>query len=308
MISKILIAATFVVPSVHLCAQAPTGTSAGLPVPEALAELIRVSPWPHIGSPPAETGTGEWQQGGRLLAEAIETLKQSWTGEVAATPQDLRSQVGQYEGLLKTVTVSGGYGNLILADCLRRLSITLLTDYLLTHPAEHDVVAEILASDRVRLLDSPALRDTLSDELKLQPLTGQWRLSEKRADLEAVFSADGSTYQNELGRMLLGRPTVSKMMAKRDVKGLLIRLVEDESTDRVSLAGFAEFLNQGGRLEDVHLDNIRPFLDVMEKEQRRFQFPSMGINMLRVEQLDLLLQNFNRRGGRAAPFAVIIGQ
>jgi hypothetical protein len=238
----------------------------------------------------------------------LETLKRSWTGEAPANPSDLRLRVGEYEDLLKIAMSSGGYGNLVLADCLRRLSITLLSDYLLARPAEHSVVAGILAARRVRLLDASALREMLTEELNLQPLDGQWRLSEKKGDLEEVFGASGSTYRDAIGRMLLGRPTVSSMMTRRDINGLLIRLMEDESAERVSLAGFAEFLNQGGRFEDIRLDDVRPFLQVMEKERRRFQFPPMGINMLRVEQLDLMLRSFQARGGKAAPFAAVIGQ
>jgi hypothetical protein len=186
----------------------------------------------------------EWRQESGFLAEALETVKQSWTGELAASPSDLRLRVGQYEDLLRNVALSGGYGNLVLADCLRRLSLTLLTDYLLTYPTEHEAVTSILAMDRVRLLDSPAVRNLLGDELKFQPPAGQSRLSEKREDLDLAFRKDGSTYRKEIGRMLLSRPTISHLTTRPDVSGLLLRLIEDEAEERVILAGFAEFLKR----------------------------------------------------------------
>jgi hypothetical protein len=146
----------------------------------------------------------------------------------------------------------------------------------------------------------------LRDELGIQPPAGGWRLSAKREDLERVFHSAGSNFQDQMGRMLIGRPTVSTLTASRDVNGLLVRLIEDEAAERVTLAGFAEFLSKGGGFDDIRIDDVRPFLRVMKADRRRFQFAPLGINMLGAEQLDLMLRSFKARQGKAVPFAAVI--
>jgi hypothetical protein len=306
---KISLVTVLVVLASDLGAQ--TGEPFVIPkLPATIVELSRISPWPRIGSPPVEADSpsaGEaWGRERLLLAQALDTISRSWPGERPVSPSDLRIRVGEYEELLKTVTTSGGYGNLVLADCLRRLGLALLSDYLLTFPGDHSVVAEILAMDRVRLLDAPSLHNLLNDELKLQTPPGGWRLSQRRESLEIVFRSGASTYRNEIGRLLVDRPTLSKLTARRDVNGLLVRLIEDEAEEKVVIAGFAEFLKQGGHFEDLRADDVRPFLQVMEGERRRFQFSPLGINMLRGEHLDQMLRQFQSRSGKPARFDAIV--
>src|SRR5580658_3044523 len=141
--------------------QAVTGAPSSTQQPISLSAIGRGASWRHIGAPPSPGSPAaraeNWGAERASFHEAFRVIKESWTGEAVDAPGELRSKVGQYEDLIRTVTDSGGYGNLVLADTLRRLSITLLTNYLLTYPAEHAAVADILAADRVRLLDSPAV-------------------------------------------------------------------------------------------------------------------------------------------------------
>jgi len=104
--------------------------------------------WPHIGSPPAEAGpsprAAEWRQEAAKFAQSFEAIKQSWSGEEVLSAGDLQFRVQQYEDLVQTISGSRGYGNVLLADCLRRLSLTLLIEYALAHPSENEAIAEIL--------------------------------------------------------------------------------------------------------------------------------------------------------------------
>ena len=102
-------------------------------------------PWPHIGSPPSPEASAarvnEWQVEVAPLRKALANIEEGWTGEAIENPEDLRFKVGRYEDAVRTLTDAGGYGNLVLADTLRRLSFALLARYLVTHPGEHAVVA-----------------------------------------------------------------------------------------------------------------------------------------------------------------------
>ncbi|SPF54455.1 hypothetical protein SBA4_640016 [Candidatus Sulfopaludibacter sp. SbA4] len=215
---------------------------------------------------------------------------------------DLQFRVQQYEDLVQTISGSRGYGNVLLADCLRRLSLTLLIEYALAHPSENEAIAEILKPGRTRLLDSPAVGTMLAEELNLVPPREAWHLSKSREEIEQVFRATGSTYAKENGRILLGLPSTSTLANRRDVYGVLLRVLESDMLECVHLPGLIEFRRLGGRLEDLDPNDIRPYWRVMERDMRRFQFPPFGINMLRPGHLGSLVQGFDPHGKKLNTF------
>jgi len=147
----------------------------------SISSMGRGASWPHIGAPPSPgshaSRAEQWRAESASFHEAFGVIKGSWTGEAVDTPSELRSKVGQYEDLIRTVTDSGGYGNVVLADTLRRLSSGLLGRYVTSHPSDYAVVGEILETNRIRLLDSPAVGGMLMEELELAPPSGKWHLS-----------------------------------------------------------------------------------------------------------------------------------
>ncbi len=52
----------------------------------------------------------------------------------------------------------------------------------------------------------------------------------------------------------------------------------------------------GGRLEELDPNDIQPYWRVMERDMRKFQFPPLGIDMLRPEHLGSLVQGFDPHG------------
>jgi hypothetical protein len=269
-----------------------------------LAELSR-SPWRHIGAPapaPAVAGqTAATPEEIRKFAEAFAAIKGNWTGEEILSQNDLDFKVRQSEDLLVTVAHSAGYGNVLLADCLRRLSQTRLIEYALGHPAESEALAAMLRR-RGRLLDSPVVASMLAEELKLDPPNNTWHLVDSREEIETVFQATGSPLRQENRRLLFGLPNTSDLMKKRDVPGLLLRLMESDSIECVHLPGLIEFQRLGGRLEDLRPNSVKPYLSVMEREMRRFQFAPIGINMLRQEHLTSLQAGFDPQGRKLNRF------
>lgn len=273
--------------------------------PATLAQVNHL-PWPHIGSPPRDGAPpaelSRWRQEAATFEQAFGAIRGSWTGEGATSADELRARVRQYEDFVRTVAGSPGYGNALLADCLRRLSLTLTVEYALGHPAENETIGEILKSDRVALLDCDAVHGMLSEELKLVPPPGGWRLADNWQHWESVFQESGTTIRKETGRMILAIPDTSALVAKCDVYSVLIRIMETEAVERMELAGLVEFRRLGGRLEDLQPNDVGPFLRVMEGESRKFHFAPTGDHMLGQQHLANLMKRFNPHGERGAAF------
>jgi len=297
---KVLLAAALTLVSGRTEAQETAGVA-----PATLTQINHL-PWPRIGSPPAEGGrpadASQWRQEAAAFGHAFEAIRGSWTGEEVMSIADLRGRVRQYEDLIATVTGSPGYGNALLADCLRRLSLTLMVEYALGHPAENDAIGELLRTDRVRLLDCDTVQGMLSEELKIDRPPGGWRIVESRQQFDSLFQGGGTTYGKEMRRVFWAVPGTSALINKRDVYALLIRIVETETLERVELSGLIEFRRLGGRLEDLDGNDVRPFLRVMEHDRRRFQFLPAGINMLRQEHLGQLRDEFDPQGKKVNGF------
>jgi hypothetical protein len=198
-----ILAAGILLLSSHIAnAQEPPNS---LTSPLALYDIGRALTWSHIGSPPSQRNPAaraeEWRRESASYRKAFDIIRSSWTGEDAKKPDDLRFKVRQYEDLVRTATESGGYGNILLADCLRRLSLALPVRYGLAHPSEYAAVGNILEQERVRLLDCGAIGDMLMEELRLAPPSGGWHLAESREELDLIFRSDGSSLTNEAGRV-----------------------------------------------------------------------------------------------------------
>jgi hypothetical protein len=268
--------------------------------PESLSQINHL-PWPHIGAPPPDgapqADLDRWRRESATFAEAFDAIKGSWTGDEVRTADDLRARVWQYEDLVRSVAGSGGYGNALLADCLRRLSLTLLVEYELGHPTENQVVGELLRSGRANLLDSAAVEGLLSEEFKLTPPLGGWKLVENRAQLDSIYRSQGTTYLRSTERMLLVPPTTSALMKQRDVCTLLFRMIATEGVERVNLPGLVEFHKLGGRPEDLANPNdTSAYLRLMGREMYRFKFPPLGITALSPTALVVLQEQFDPHG------------
>ena len=275
--------------------------------PRGTLSEVNHLPWPHIGSPRAagapSAEVDQWRREAAAFGSAFEAIKGSWTGEDAGSADELRARVRQYEDLVRTVTSSPGYGNALLADCLRRLSLTLTVEFALAHPAENEAIGEILKSDRAALLDSIAVHGMLSEELKLPPPPGGWRLTDSRQDLDSVFQCNGTTYRKEMDRVFWSVPGTSALVTKCDVYALLFRIIGTEAVERVGLSGLVEFRRLGGRLEDLDPNDARTFMRVMERDMRKFRFPPAGISMLGGQHLLQLKEDFDPHGKRGGAFA-----
>jgi hypothetical protein len=207
--------------------------------PLTLDDISHRGSWPHIGSPPGENvetpRRQAWPVERGAFYSALGALRLAWTGKIPGAFDELRFQVNQYEDFVLTVTSSGGYGNLVLADSGRRLSLLVTSYFAVLHPSDRPEIAQLLGGRRVRLLECPATIDMIRQELNIAPPPGGWRISERRADLESILRSNGSTVAKEAGRLLISPPGPEKLLAKRDVNLLLMRLAYDEELELSTL-------------------------------------------------------------------------
>ncbi len=275
------------------------------PQANGIADIGHTSNWPHIGAPPPagapSSRLAAWRAESAAYSEAFDSIKRSWTG-FAASPDDLRFKVQQYEDLIRTFTESGGYGNLILADIARRLSDALLSQWAVVHVQESGVARDLMEKDRVHLLDCRASGDMVTEESGVAPPPGGWRLSD-RAGVEVAFRASHSDLNNETDRMLLGGSTHPRLMTKRDVNGLIYMLIAEEVTDRMSLPTLLEFERLGG--DPANMSN---WVSVMRNQQHTFPFPLLGEQggLAAGAHVAALIQRARAWEGRQVPFSAIV--
>jgi hypothetical protein len=275
------------------------------PQPKSLFEMSRASSWSRIGAPPSQTTPAvrktEWAHELAIFNKGLDIIRQSWTGKGLDKPEDLSFQVGQYEDVIHTVTESGGYGNLVLADSLRRLSLGLLTRYLITHPTEYNTMNELLSASRVLMLGCPGTSNMITEELKLSPRSGSWHLSENDRELDAILRAAGSTAINEAGRGLLNQVGPSSLISEPDISGLLYRLSADEWLERVLLPCIVEFLRRGGSL-----DNLDAFDTIMRDQLETLRRPPFG-DTVGPANIKALVRSVRKWHGEPIPFAEVVG-
>ena len=241
----------------------------------------------------------QWRGEIASFMKALDSIEEGWTGEVIENPEDLRFKIGRYEDAVSTVTPAGGYGNLVLADTLRRLSFGLLSRYLVTHPSEYAAVADILGSDRVNLLECVAIGDMISEELKLVPSSGAWRFASSREEAELVYTADGTTRSDQGRRSFFGTGAPTSMVARRDVSGLLTRLIDDAYIDKV-LRAFVAFLSRGGTIEE-----IASFSRLMADQRDKLRFAPTGAS-ISASNIGGLISMVRIWDGKPIPFSQLV--
>jgi hypothetical protein len=183
-------------------------------------DLSHLNGWQHLGSPPQPRSSPlrieQWHRDGAQIRGALRSLRAGWSEELPQSSSEFRARVWQLEDVSRSVSDAGGYGNLLLAEAARRLSLALVAGYAVRHGADHEVVGDLLStSRRVRLLDCPAVSEMLKDELELTPPSGGWRLSESWDHLKVVLAADGSTPRDLGFARMLRKPGLTSLLEKR---------------------------------------------------------------------------------------------
>lgn len=266
------------------------------------ADLERLLVWPHIGAPPPHGASKErltqWRGEDRFFTATFAVIKSSWTEDPEMGAVWVRRQVERYDSLFLKVSGATGYGNVVLGDCLRRLSLSSLLTFLVRHPSEYAAVADLLGRSAALQVDSRAIQSMLVEELGVTPKGDVWRLADDKAELDSVFRACGTTTNEAFQRSPWAPMRVSDLMRNRDVAALLTRLVDADLVARVGLPGLFRFLSRGGRITDLSREDTRPFSAALGLDRFELQFKSLGINAVTAGRVLALVEAFRSEGNQ----------
>jgi hypothetical protein len=259
-------------------------------------------PSAHIGSPPERGGTplaAEWRAKKAAYDGALGAMNAAWTGLPPASAGDFRLTIQHYEEAVRTTLNTGGYGNVILAMKLRRMSQTMAARYVILHPSQAQDVQEILQKDRICIIDSTAVAEMIAEELGVRRSLTAPKLSEDRDELRQLFVADGTTYDRAMDS-LFGGLNSAQWMVKRNISELLVGLLADEFEYRVTFAALLEFLKRGG-------DTRTPesFGAVIGRDYLQYHFAPFG------RQINVDVRGLLRRDsflGTPMPFKLVVGE
>jgi hypothetical protein len=216
-----------------------------LPEIERLLLQPNAPAWPELATVPSPLAS--------QIHQRIIELEGQGVPEIAAIP----ARVQMYAALAQRFRAAHGYANYVLTDSLQALSILQL--------------ARLVVADRSRAAESSALLRSLD----LPLLTPRVFEEIYQAKLGPQFHFDGSTPEamlaamEKLGDATDGFPRYTSdtvlnfkaggMLARLNPAGLLIHLSDTDVRGRGALAQLIEFVEKGGRLEDLNTADVRKY-------------------------------------------------
>src|ERR1035438_4973802 len=166
----------------------------GIDGADAVDTLLRGGPLARIGAPAAEKSdsprSAAWQEERRSFDETLSAVKAGWVGRVSPSPSGVRLDFERYDRLLSAEPAAGGYGNLMLAWCVRTITNTMLRQHLGKYPSDWTLARELLNPPRTPLISCSATTAMIENELHMAPPAGGWRLIEDQKQIFEVFRAD----------------------------------------------------------------------------------------------------------------------
>src|ERR1035438_419556 len=237
---------------------------------DAVDTLLRGGPLARIGAPAAEKSdsprSAAWQEERRSFDETLSAVKAGWVGRVSPSPSGVRLDFERYERLVSAETAAGGYGNLMLAWCVRTITNTMLRQHLGKYPSDWTLARELLNPPRTPLISCSATTAMIENELHMAPPAGGWRLIEDQKQIFEVFRADGHVEVG--GAWWFLPPKMTEMLGRRDVSGLVMNMMFADAGDFEVLAGLVEYLSRGGSLDDFPIQGNPKFRQLMGDSDR----------------------------------------
>lgn len=253
-----------------------------------IAELISgptAAEWPEIKSIySVQKLSGER----RVVADNALKLAQAMHGKIEREIRSATPKAGlnplNYLRLAQAFQDAGGYGNLLLADGLRRVAILQFTDLLINGNRSVGEVREQVNRVQIPEIDIRKFLIGLASE---DPA-----LSEDGSKLAKITDAQNAflaLHTAELGdaSVLLGK-TYNQLVDNPSAAALLMRMMGTKMLYDVSLKGLIVFLEQGGTYLELNPADVRPFKKRMAGKEQDFSFPEFDVRYLRGSDIQTL--------------------
>ena len=138
----------------------------------------------------------------------------------------------------------------------------------------------------------------LSEEKSLEfKTTVSFDKLDDREFIPQLLSAVGSNFDTELGLLATPAAKTSAMITHQQVGLLLLRMGMTDFLANVDLAALLDYVEHGGKYEDIRLDDVRPFKAVMKGREKMFHSDVMNIEHTSVGYLFVFLQQMKNNAG-----------
>jgi hypothetical protein len=188
----------------------------------------------------------------------------------------------------------GGYCNYVLVDALNRIMLCRMCAYLVNEPNQwQQVVALRETAAFVPVTKLPMallLRAETDGSLPVNSLENtpesEW--------LDRVFEISGASYRTFLSStMSTPQPDVDSLLHHRDIPWLTFQMANVQFLENALLPMMFEFLEKGGRFEDIDLNDVTKFRMIMGATGGQQKCELLHIRRVYSDQLKGLIGMFS---------------
>ncbi len=223
-----------------------------------------------------------------LLCLLHEKIKESEKNDLLTLPELLIVYRNMRTSLLK----SGGLQNLLLANLIDRISLSHICSQLVEHPNQHDEAGQYLHILNIPPYSACEIANEFNKEVRISmslPLFDVSSEVEAQKSLESEF--------NNYSALLSEIRTISTSEGLFEKPRNLLffqRLKEVAIMNEVALPALIVFFKRGGIPEDLRLDDITRFKEIMGVEREKFVNVNLGVRRLYASHLKILVDEYSQ--------------
>lgn len=228
--------------------------------------------WPEIASSQIDNHPEKRRLASLLLAKIFQ-----------ANTNDPQSVVPVLAGLAERLMASGGYGNYVIADTAERIAVASLIKALATGalaPEKAEQLAAVLpdafpTTDKwIRLLDQ---------EMDLGEKADVLRATRPEDYLNQLYALTNTgEVDNIYVKIGKNNATSAKLLEERDIAVLARKMAETETFRIAHLKALICFLQHGGNLSEIDLNDVRNVNDILAKA------PTFSSSLLRIKRINAM--------------------
>ncbi len=228
--------------------------------------------WPEIASSQIDDHPEKKRIAALLLAKILQTN--------TADPQSAVPALASLAGRLRA---SGGYRNYVIADTAERLAVAALIKALATGalaPEKAEELAGVLpdsfptTDEWIRLLNQEMSLGEKADVLrktKPEDYLNQLYALTQTGEVDSIYVKIGENHA-----------TSEKLLENRDIAVLARKMAETETYRSAHLRALIYFLQNGGNLHEIDLNDVRNVNDIFAKA------PTFSSPLLRIKRINAM--------------------
>lgn len=187
--------------------------------------------------------------------------------------RDMREAVTTYAAALSEFRARGGYANYVLATSAEALAVSRLSAHIIAHPADYDLVKDLLRKLPRYSITDPALVDIFREELGLENRSLKQGVVSV-GDLAQMLGLDDREFASRGRYDLLSS---RKLLDEQNLAGLLWRRMMLTMVINVQLSGYLAFLEKGGEFSVSMMSDTTEWNNIMGTTAEQYGLPELGV-------------------------------